>query len=260
VLTDMKKMRQSELGKYNKSSQSRFTSTNSLILLTHIPKCCGTSFRYSVIKPNIPESLVYVPMNGWRSILRESNDYQFITGHFDAGIENLISPFSPARNRIKFRVVILREPLDQMISYVAHHKTLASPSSSELVTGDEVVQFFVSNWQARNMQSRMLSGFFLNRLYTHSRLALLEPIILNRAKNNLKHYYDYVGWLENIDVDLGNICRLISFQYAPSHAEVTRTRNRISVDDLTSSQIQQLRALNNMDVSICKYAKSLYAY
>ena len=245
---------------YNKLSQSKMTCTNSLILLTHIPKCCGTSFRYSVVKPNIPGSLVYVPMNGWRSILKEHKDYQFITGHFDAGIEKLINPFSPARNRIKFRVVILREPLDQMISYVAYHTKLSHPSSSEFITGDDVVRFFTNNWQARNMQSRMLSGFFLNRLYTHSHLALFEPIILYRAKYNLTHYYDYIGWLEHIDVDLKNICRLISFKCVPTHAEETRTRNRISVDDLTSSQIKQLRSLNYMDMSICEYAKSLYAY
>ena len=256
----MKEMSASNISKYNKYSQSNLTSTNSLILLTHIPKCCGTSFRYSVIKPNIPESLVYEPMNGWRSILKESNDYQFITGHFDAGIEKLISLYSPARNRIKFRVVILREPLDQMISYAAYHKMLASPSSGEFITGDDIVQFFVSNWQARNLQSRMLSGFFLNRLYTHSHLELLESIILYRAKNNLKHYYDYVGWLENIDVDLENICRLISFQYVPTHVEVTRTRNRVSVDNLTPSEIEQLRVLNHIDVSICSYAKSLYVH
>lgn len=241
------------------SNENNEPASNALILLTHIPKCCGTSFRYSVIKPNIPEPLVYVPMNGWRSILRETKDYQFITGHFDAGTENLINPFSPARNRQKFRVVILRNPIDQMISYVAYHKKLSFPLSAELVTGDEVVQFFVDNWQARNLQSRMLSGFILNTLYTHSRLALLEPIILYQAKRNLIHYFDYVGWLEQIDVDMENICRILSFKYVPTHAEVTRTTNRISVEDLSSNQIEQLRSFNYMDVSICKYAESLFA-
>ena len=65
------------------NGEPRKKSSEVLLLLTHIPKTCGTSFRYSLVYPNIPRELVYKPKNGWRSLLTTKKDFQFIVGHFE---------------------------------------------------------------------------------------------------------------------------------------------------------------------------------
>jgi hypothetical protein len=227
-----------------------------LVVLTHIPKCCGTSFRYSLIDNNIPSPLVFHPKNGWRSIIMRTGDFRFLTGHFEAGIERLVTPFSPASRRKKFRVVILREPLDQMISLAAYHRELDSRQDQRKMNGDDVVRFFSTHDLLTNIQTRMVSGFFKNRIYSKTKFKVLEPILLRAAKRNLTEFYDFVGRFDRINDDLRELGRRLSFMYGDVHAEVTRTKTRMPVHALSDSQICDLRKINHLDCELYQYAMS----
>ena len=108
--------------------KSPFDDKN-LIIFTHIPKCAGTSFRYSIIEPNIPQEMMYRPAGGICKLIRHKNDFQYMIGHLPFNADKFIHPCNPCRKRIKIYITFLREPIDQMISFYYYQLQLGKYSA-----------------------------------------------------------------------------------------------------------------------------------
>lgn len=230
---------------------------NRLLLLTHIPKCAGTSFRHGVVFPNIEASLIYHPKAGWRELIRHKHDFAYLTGHFEAGIEAIIHPLNPARKRKPIRVTFLREPIDQMLSYFFYHQQLKGYADKERTKVLDVIRWYNEDPLRQNIQTRFCSNVFLNRLQSKfpKRLNFLMEFQLSAAKRNLDIYFDFVGCFETVTQDMERLCDKYGLAFVPSHAEETRTRRRLSVYDVSPSERAILEEINGRDVQLYDYAR-----
>ncbi|MDB9474271.1 DUF4351 domain-containing protein [Dolichospermum circinale] len=84
-----------------------------LIFFTHIPKTGGTSFKKSVIEPNISKDKIYNFSGFGKLLFNNLNKFEFVEGHYPFGIHY----FTWYTKRKYLYLVILREPLDHAISY-----------------------------------------------------------------------------------------------------------------------------------------------
>jgi hypothetical protein len=233
-----------------------FTSAHNdfLLLLTHIPKCAGTSFRHSVVHPNVDEELVYHPSGGWRELIRSDRDFRYLVGHFEVDIERLIR--GPAKKRPKVFVTFLRNPVDQMISYYAFKRQLREKERIRRPRPAEIIRFYSANPGACNMQTRFCSGFWFSRLAL--RLPRLRPgqLELRKAKANLMKKFHFVGRFETLDEDMQRLCELLDFTYVHVHAAETQTRSRPGVNELTPHEVEELEAINHLDVGLYRFAEA----
>lgn len=229
-------------------------SSSFLPLLVHIPKCAGTSFRYSVISPNIEPALIYQP-NSWREFMFHTQDFRYLVGHFEFGVGNFINPHNPARKRKKIYLTFLRNPVDQMISYYYFKQQNAKEEQAEAYELDKVIDFYKKNINLCNMQTQFCSGFLLNRLYLKLQITLIGQLQLRMAKKNLLSGFHFVGCFESIERDSRLLCEFLQFKYEPIYAEVTRTKMRPSVSDLTADQYAELEAINSLDTELYHFAK-----
>lgn len=227
-----------------------------LLLLTHIPKCAGTSFRYSVVSPNIESDLVFHPGKGWREIIHRGKDFRYLVGHFEVGVEQLIHLGNPARKRQKVYVTFLRYPLDQMISYYffSLQQNNVKNSSDDVVAN--MIEYYSSHPNLQNLQTQYCSGFFINRLRPKNLLQQqIGALQLKLAMRNIRRKFDFVGCFETLDKDMAQLCDQLSFTYNPVHAEVTTTKHRPSLDDLSPAQRLQLETINHLDMKLYKYTQ-----
>jgi len=224
------------------------------IILTHIPKCAGTSFRRSVIAPNISESMWYRP-GSFLSILTYKKDFQYIVGHFPLGIEKFVHRLNPARKRNTIHITFLREPVDHMISYYYFQLQLGKKSKYyPEIKSQDIVEFYQNNHSARNMQSRFCAGvlteLFFRKIFHSSENAFL----LYLAKKNIIKSLDFVGRFEKLNIDMERFARSFNLNYHPTYSQTTKTKNRPKIAEISIETQKQLKRINRTDVRLYNYA------
>lgn len=226
--------------------------SGAVLLLTHIPKCAGTSFRHSLVYPNVPAELIYQPVNGLWDLVRNTRDFQYLSGHFEPNVEMLFR--GPVRKRRRIHVTFLRDPVDRAVSFYCYKKQQSLGDRVERVSGEEIVGFYQKNRRFRNMQARFLSGLLINRFAQRLTLPKLDVIQLRLAKKNLLEKYHFVGQFEELDRDMRALADLLSIRYCPVFADETKTRVRPSVGDLSVEEAVALERLNCLDVELYRFA------
>ena len=233
---------------------------DSLILLTHIPKCAGSSFRESVIEPNIDQSMIMRVGGGIRELRRRTEDFRYLVGHWAHGVENYFSRQCLARKRTLKRVVILREPVDQMVSYYFYHKQLGEGSPFRaLIEKQGLVEFYKRNWRYRNMQTQFLAGVALYSAYSPLKYCNLvtRRLVLARALQHLKYDYDHVIVQARSDAGFRECANLLGFRYAPRVCKGTVTKSRPKLSSLDESTQLELSELSKSDLILYRYAEQL---
>ena len=233
---------------------------DSLILLTHIPKCAGSSFRESVIEPNIDESMIMRAGGGIRELRRRTKDFRYLVGHWPFGIENFFARSNPVRERPIKRVVILRDPIDQMISFYYYHKQLGAGSPISRVTNMlGLVDFYKSSWRHCNLQTQFLAGVFYQS--NRSPLKLLNRFAPNfvyrKAVDNLEKYYDFVIVQSRSNEGFKQFAHALGLQLKSTVCEETVTRERPSASSLSDLDRASLAELSIYDAMLYQRADEL---
>lgn len=227
---------------------------NRLILFTHIPKCAGTSIRESLIEPNIPEHLVYAPL-GIRELFWSKRDFRFIRGHFEFGSEKVIHPLSPARMRVPFRFTVLRDPVDQMLSYYFYHRRLRTNLADREYSEHEILEYFRSQIGSQNLQTRFCAGLVISRLVNRYSSAPMLRLALRTAKHNLTSGFDYVGRFECINTVMADLADVLDLPFSIIHSEITKSHKPISRTDLSCVVLRELLEINRYDVELYEFAQ-----
>ena len=83
--------------------------SDTTIFFTHIPKTSGTSFKETLLNPNIPDSATF-KYRDKRQWMNDIGSYKIFTGHFKFGLHNFF------RRKPRY-ITFLREPLDRAVSH-----------------------------------------------------------------------------------------------------------------------------------------------
>lgn len=237
---------------HNHPSNNLKIDSRPLIALTHIPKCAGSSFRESLIEPNIAPAEIYRPKS-LKKLMVCRQDFRYLVGHWPAGVLNYLNPICPARKRPQLRVVILREPLEQLVSYFYFHRQLgASSPYGDRVKDCSIVEFYQENPQLACQQVYFVAGMLLG--YPKSpgvALARFTPrVLLWRAKSALSAYFQYVTTAESSEADFPDFASRENLSYVPRRCEVTVTRERPKMDEIETSDLKRLRELSRLDQAV----------
>lgn len=227
-------------------------SLKPLIALTHIPKCAGSSFRESLIKPNLSDNELYRPKS-LKELMFHRCDFRYLIGHWPAGILNYLNPRSLARLRPQIRIVVLREPLDQLISYYYFHrqKEVGSPWSEDFHNYD-IFEFYRRHPQLARQQTTFVAGMMLG--YPKSPFKklseILPSLLLARAKRSLLTHFDYVMTTESSHLDFPELARRENLEYRAKICQHTQTRIRPRVEELSKKEVRELSKISSLDNTV----------
>lgn len=230
-------------------------NANTAIIFTHIPKCAGTSFRNSLIVPNIEEEMMYRPSGGISKLIKHKKDFRYIIGHLPFNAEKYIHLSNPARKRKTITMVFLREPIDQMISFFYYQKQLGKYSAYLKDEEADIVHFYKTTASAQNIQTRFCSGIGLDLFFNKILKNPPNKLQLSRAKKNINSKINFVGQFENIGKEMQYISEKYKLIYQPTYSKTTKTKNRPSVDALKKEVKEELSKINNLDIELYQFAK-----
>ncbi|CAH1797269.1 unnamed protein product, partial [Owenia fusiformis] len=198
-----------------------------------------------------------------------------IDGYFDE-LETL------HRDRSYLYVTMLREPIQRYISEWKHvqqgatwirYKGHEIKCNRQKVTEKELPKCFKSNWinvqlndfikcphnLAINRQTRMLANLSLVDCYNTSTIPKPERdrMMLESAKNNLRNmaYFGLTEYQE-LNQHLFEFTFGVNFTKDFSQKAITNAVEAENV--ISSSQLESIKELNNLDIELYKYAKKLY--
>jgi len=264
--------------------------TKQLIQFTHIARTGGSSFRSSILL-NFPISQTqFIPTAVKCNWIRVILDNEIVIAPHDLKLVFMHLPFREttffycSQHKIKlFQAVLLREPIKRTLSVLKHCLILAPRNYSniakywEATNGnlDEVLIKCLKHKFCCNVMCKQLSGLddITNTIctesdsikgelyspwhqskekYTHEQMSKL----LNAAKLNLKHHYDFVGFQETFNDDIVRFCSQLELQRS-CNREIKNLDDDISEFTTTDNNIKTLTQMNQYDIELYNYAKSL---
>ncbi|MBD2107744.1 sulfotransferase family 2 domain-containing protein [Nodosilinea sp. FACHB-13] len=228
--------------------------SQAIILFTHIPKTGGTSIKKSLISGrNVKE----VKFSGLKKFFLEDHDeIEFLNGHYPYGVHH----FLRARRK-KYYFVILREPLDQAISYYyfvkqCDHSSYRHPHLED-VKKYPIGEFYkIKEYQ--NIQTKYIAGFPCHPFSKLLPEMFGSKLLLRYAKNNLEHNYNFFGLLENIDA-----CQeILAMELGLSNLKIKDiskiTRDRPSAEELDKESKKSIFEANALDFKLYEHSKKVF--
>lgn len=212
--------------------------------LMHIPKTAGMSLQGLVrrrYKTPGELELVYFDDNDGIPFNPKQN-LKLVMGHFRFGFHTRIA------KRDFTYCTFLRNPIDQVVS--SYYYSMDFPERVPNLTPNvnNVLDFARSNY-GYNFQTRFVAGA--------ARIEGKEEETLARAKNNLKHHFNFVGITEEFDLSLLMLAKLLGWKimhYIKRNKGVARKKH----PKPSASELQELREILKYDFELYALGKEIY--
>ncbi len=225
-----------------------------MVVFTHVPKTSGTSFRKSLVEPNVASEEIF-PYRGLRAFLLERGSRRsFVWGHMPSGIHML------TRREVRY-IAFLRDPVDRAVSHYYFVRD-SDPAAYKHPDRDEADALSIAEFFAlpryQNLQARFLAGLPYHYLYPHLRSRRFERAVLGKAVENLTARYVCFGMQERFEDSLDLFQRRLGW---PARADVSRqkeTGRRPRVAELDEATRAALRASNSLDCELYEAASELF--
>lgn len=236
------------------------TSELPLIVFIHIPKTAGSSFAGTLYKNYKGGALYEIPGEQLhdREALQNSlnerlENLQAVTGHssFYLRIDQLLK-------RECCYVTILREPVDRLVSLYYYLRSIsdANPIGKQIVERNmSLVDFAQSRFDLTtdNPMLRMLTGSDTNSITWGA----CTQEMLESAKNNLLHHFDFVGFTDEYSEFLPFVSK--QFGWNTEEEKLNINADRKSLQEVDPETIKLIEELNSFDVELYRYAKSNFS-
>jgi hypothetical protein len=221
-----------------------------MIVFTHIPRTGGTSVR-SFIADHVKRSKFADALTDFAFLSDEElNGYDFVASHCGFGFFGRIS-------RDNFKMILLRDPVERIVSQYYHLKNLSENVSyashyAKTMTLDEfvvepnpAVSVFVENTQTWHLiEDKNLA--FRNR---HSGLTDKEKLEL--AFEHLSGY-DLIGFTERLGAVFDRLCEANGWRSGTIPHLRKSTKPELS--ELSASTLESIRSRVALDVALYRLA------
>ena len=226
-----------------------------MLIFTHIPRTGGTTLR--AILSKYIKSHIYIDSFSNFSFMNdeELNSYTFIATHCGYGIFNRI-------NKPHKKVVILRDPIDRVVSHYYYLKNLEDNISYSsyyaktlslkqfVETENPAIQVGIHNAQTWHLVKDK-SLYFRNRYKEISDKDLLEMAIDHLSQ------YDFVGFTDSLATILDKIGVEYGWAEVSQDLPSMRKSERPDTSDISDSIQNSIRDRESLDLLLYKRAKQI---
>lgn len=224
--------------------------TDTTIFFTHIPKTSGTSFKETLLTPNIPEGLTF-RYRDKRQWMNDISSYKIVTGHFKYGLHKFF--------RINPRyITFLRDPLDRAISHYYFIKDCDRSKYlhplRDIADALSLEEFYSKNVRLQNLQTHYIAGYFASEMHYRFPWLFSSKMLLECACANLRRYYIAYGLQERFDDSIKYFMSILDWKKINYVEPKKSTSNRPAVSDLASHVKESLKRTHILDINFYKYA------
>lgn len=214
------------------------------LLVMHIPKTAGTSFRWVVEQQYRPSDLYSLYPGHWPELaaLRETARDQpprAIIGHFRFGLHEYLP--TPAKY-----LTVFRDPIDQVLSHYNHLASVSEGEYQAALPSSITLDEFLTHEFGRNLQTQYLTGL------TPELIEADPEGAETRAHEILAEQFLAIGTAEQLTRSIYLFASRLGWRVwsvpklNPSPAGEKRLRRK----DLSKSQLQAIESANRLDRTI----------
>jgi hypothetical protein len=225
------------------------------IIFVHIPKTAGTTLARIIDRQYPPQARLLLErhhesVREFQALSEERrSEIRLLRGHIPYGL-HVHCP------RPTTYIVLLREPLDRLISYYYYVQREAQHylydyANTPGMTLKRYVEDRVS-LQMDNMQTRLISGVWSDPGYGEC-----DQATLDLAKQNLEEHFAVVGLTERFDETLLLLKRALGWHNV-HYARHNVTRDRPRRASLDAETVAVLEAHNQLDIELYQHAQGLF--
>lgn len=222
-----------------------------IVVFTHIPKTSGTSFRKSLVEPNVPGELIYPYPGARRFLVERRRPRAFIWGHVPYGIHLALG------REVRY-VTFLRDPIDRAVSFYHFAKDsdpreYVHPARAD-AEAHSLIEFFrlrrYQNWQAR-----FIAGLPYHYAYPRVGGAAFEAEVGRRALGHLRGAYAF-GLQERFEESLEVLERQLGWRRRATVARQKQTASRPVLESLDAATVVALTEANRLDCELYRAAQA----
>jgi hypothetical protein len=219
------------------------------LLFDHLPKCAGTSIT-EYLRGYYPRRFIFStdgrnPLGSVGSFQSKTEEerfrYKLVTGH----LTHLLLDFVHPETTI---VTVLRDPIGRVVSqyyYVRQEKTHW--------LHDEIIshQVSIENYGALQ-EKRGLNNFYTKHFsqLTESEINRNPDNAVQKAIDFIVYHYDIVGFQNNLIAIAEQLQRSANLRLPFSNHFKNRTRNRLSVENVSDSALTRISEVNSVDLKL----------
>ena len=207
-----------------------------------------------LVHPNIENEKILYGL-GFENVFHIKQHHKLTQGHIGYGIHKLIP-------RSCQYITFLRYPVDRAISHYYFIRqcdpSLCLHSRHEVVQSHTLAEYYQLQ-RYRNETTKMIAGIELERLHRYLDSALLDKVILARAKYNLQHNYKCFGLQNRFEDSI----RLFKSQFGWRRENSLdkrhkKTHERPRVEDIDSTTRSIVEDAHQLDLEPYRFAQRLF--
>jgi GT2 family glycosyltransferase len=264
-------------------NSSTYGDITKKIAFMHIPKTAGCSLRdyYENIYGKSRIGIIYGKqmlqiydgnINIIQNVKNNINNKKIIFSHFAYGIHNIL-------NLNMSYVTFLRDPIERTISQYKHIIKMLKRHGNK-IDKDSIEIFIKSGVLCSNLMTKQICGikpedasfdeinqhskffmtgstgfrycknFWIDKNYREFKADKDDPIILNKAIDNIKKHFLFVGTKENIEQDINKLNSILNIDTNLNIPKINVSKDEKVLDNNT---IDLIKKYNDLDISLYNY-------